>query len=84
MIASMMQDLQYALRQLRRTPVFALTAVVTLALGIGANTAIFTVFDQVLLRMLPVEKPQELVRLSYIGSATGRMNVFGGDSTDYF
>ena len=84
MVASMMQDLRYALRQLRRTPVFALTAVVTLGLGIGANTAIFTVFDQVLLRMLPVEKPQELVKLSYIGSNTGRMNVFGGDGTDYF
>jgi predicted permease len=84
MIASMMQELRYALRQLRRTPVFALTAVVTLALGIGANTAIFTVFEQVLLRTLPVQKPQELVQLSYIGSNTGRMNVFGGDSTDYF
>ena len=84
MIASMMQDLRYALRQLRRTPVFAVTAVITLALGIGANTAIFTVFEQVLLRALPVQEPQELVRLSYIGSNTGRMNVFGGDGTDYF
>ena len=84
MIASMMQDLRYALRQLRRTPVFAVTAVITLALGIGANTAIFTVFEQVLLRTLPVQKPQELVRLGYIGSSTGRINVFGGDSTDYF
>src|SRR3984885_9245297 len=84
MIASMMQDLRYALRQLRRTPVFAVTAVITLALGIGANTAIFTVFEQVLLRALPVQRPEELVRLSYIGSNTGRMNVFGGDGTDYF
>jgi len=84
MIASTMQDLRYALRQLRRTPVFAVTAVITLALGIGANTAIFTVFEQVLLRALPVQEPQELVRLSYIGSNTGRMNVFGGDGTDYF
>ena len=84
MIASMMQDLRYALRQLSRTPVFAVTAILTLALGIGANTAIFTVFEQVLLRALPVQKPQELVQLSYIGSNTGRMNVFGGDGTDYF
>ena len=59
---SIMPDLRYALRQLRKTPTFALTAIVTLALGIGANTAIFTVFNQVLLRMLPVERPGELVR----------------------
>jgi putative ABC transport system permease protein len=83
-IASMMQDLRYALRQLRKAPTFTLTAVVTLALGIGANTAIFTVFDQVLLRMLPVEKPNELVRMTYTGSNMGRMNIFGGDSHDYF
>jgi putative ABC transport system permease protein len=80
----MMQDLRYALRQLRRTPAFTVTAVLTLGLGIGANTAIFTVFNQVLLRMLPVEKPQELVQLSYVGSNTGRINVFGGDGTEYF
>jgi hypothetical protein len=51
---SIMPDLRYALRQLRKAPTFALTAIVTLALGIGANTAIITVFNQVLLRMLPV------------------------------
>ena len=61
---SIMPDLRYALRQLRKAPTFALTAVVTLALGIGANTAIFTVFNQVLLRVLPVEKPGQLVRHS--------------------
>ena len=61
---SIMPDLRYALRQLRKAPMFALTAVVTLALGIGANTAIFTVFNQVLLRVLPVEKPGQLVRHS--------------------
>jgi len=83
-MSSIMPDIRYALRQLRKTPTFALTAIVTLALGIGANTAIFTVFNQVLLRMLPVERPNELVRLRYAGSNMGRMNVFGGDSHDYY
>jgi putative ABC transport system permease protein len=78
------QDIWYALRQLRKAPVFALTAVITLALGIGANTAIFTVFNQVLLRMLPVEKPHELVQVTYIGSDRGRILVFGGEMTMYF
>src|SRR5580704_6378710 len=81
---SIMPDLRYALRQLRKTPTFALTAIVTLALGIGANTAIFTVFNQVLLRALPVEKPGELVRLTYTGTFKGRLSIFGGDVHDYF
>jgi hypothetical protein len=81
---SIIADLRYALRQLRKTPTFALTAIVTLALGIGANTAIFTVFNQVLLRMLPVEKPGELVRLTYTGTYKGSFRAFGGDIHDYF
>jgi putative ABC transport system permease protein len=79
-----MQDVRYALRQLVKAPAFTLTAVVTLALGIGANTAIFTVFNQVLLRMLPVEKPGELVRLSFIGSDSGHVDTFGGTDLDFF
>jgi predicted permease len=79
-----MQDVKYALRQLRKAPVFALTAVITLALGIGANTAIFTVFNQVLLRVLPVEKPQELVQVTFTGSDRGRILVFGGASGMFF
>ena len=78
------QDLWYALRQLRKAPVFALTAIVTLALGIGANTAIFTVFNQVLLRMLPVQNPGELVRFSFIGSDMGHVHAFGGTDKDFF
>jgi predicted permease len=78
-----MQDVRYALRQLLKAPGFALTAVATLALGIGANTAIFTVFNQVLLRTLPVEKPGELVRLSFIGSDMGHVSAFGGTDLDF-
>src|SRR5947207_12037227 len=52
------QDLRYAVRGLRRNPGFATVAILSLALGIGANSAIFSVFDHVMLKSLPVEKPQ--------------------------
>jgi predicted permease len=65
------EELRYALRNLRKTPVFTAVAVGSLALGIGANTAIFSLLDQVLLRMLPVKNPQELVRL-YFGQGPFR------------
>jgi predicted permease len=55
------RDLQYALRTLRRAPAFTAVAIVTLALGIGANTAIFALFDAVLLQTLPVHEPERLV-----------------------
>jgi putative ABC transport system permease protein len=73
------QDIRYALRQLTRSPGFAATVIITLALGIGANTAIFTIFDQVLLRMLPVERPKELVRFEWTGGFSGSYSSFGGD-----
>ena len=60
---SMLADLRDALRQLRKAPGFTLTAVITLALGIGATTAIFTLVHQVMLKSLPVAKPEELWRI---------------------
>ncbi len=66
---SLLQDLRFALRQLRRAPGFALTATITLALGIGANTAIFSLLDQALLRSLPVRAPGQLVVLRGTGEA---------------
>jgi putative ABC transport system permease protein len=61
---SLMQDLRFSLRQIRRSPGFMVTAVLTLALGVGANTAIFSLLDQALLRSLPVRAPEQLVILS--------------------
>lgn len=82
-IESFFADLRYALRMLRKSPGFAATAIVTLALGIGANTAIFMLLDAVRLRSLPVQDPQELaeVRISEAGHRGMGMNQQYGELT---
>ena len=68
---TLMQDLRFAARTLRKSPVFTTVSILSLALGIGANTAIFTLMDQVLLRALPVKNPQEIVMLDAPGANIG-------------
>jgi len=68
----MLNDFRYAIRQLRKSPGFTLTAVLTLALGIGANTAIFTLVDSIMLQPLPFPEQSQLMRIGY-------QNISGGD-----
>src|SRR5579872_4255619 len=63
MSSSVIHDVRFAFRQLRKIPAFTVTAILTLALGIGANAAIFTLVNAVLLRNLPVADPATLIRL---------------------
>ena len=68
---SLISDLRYAWRGLRKAPLFTAVAVLSIALGIGANTAVFTLLDQVLLRLLPVASPAELVLITANGTQYG-------------
>ncbi|HXY40044.1 MAG TPA: permease prefix domain 1-containing protein [Vicinamibacteria bacterium] len=65
LVEDLAQDLRYGVRLLRRSPVFTTVAIASLALGIGANTAIFTLVDSLVLRSLPVHEPERLVRLQH-------------------
>ncbi len=78
-----MSNLKFAFRTFKKTPVVSLVAVVSLALGIGANTAIFSVLDQVLLQKLPVAEPGELVNLTTNGGHAGSnsTNIAGGSES---
>jgi predicted permease len=78
-MAAFLSDLRHSFRMLQKSPLFTSVAIASLALGLGANTAIFTVLDQVLLRPLPVKNPRELVLISDPGSNRGQ---FSGDNSD--
>jgi putative ABC transport system permease protein len=90
----MLTDLRDALRQLRNAPGFTATAVITLALGIGATTAIFTLIHQVMLKSLPVAKPEELWRVGdkirccnwggYVQGDDGNFSLFSWETYKYF
>jgi len=73
-MTSLAADLKFALRVLRRSPLFTCVALASLALGIGANTAIFTLIDQLMLRLLPVKNPEQLVMIWSTGPHMGNNN----------
>src|SRR5947207_1566850 len=74
-LEQLLQDIQFGLRMLRKSPGFAAVAILTLVLGIGANTAIFSLIDSVMLRALPVENPSQLVLLKW--GARNAPNIHG-------
>src|SRR2546428_403795 len=75
-VEQLLQDVLYALRMMRRSPVFTAVAVLSLALGIGANTAIFSLIKTVMLSMLPVREPRQLVELLTKFPGQDRWNTF--------
>jgi predicted permease len=78
------QDVRYALRGMRRTPGFTAVAVLSLALGIGANTAIFSLINTLMLRMLPVEHPGQLVELLFKAPGQDHFNAFSWQSYEHY
>src|SRR2546426_12558984 len=83
-MSALLRDLRYSLRALAKNRGFAAVAVLTLGLGIGANTAVYSLTDQILLRALPVQRPSELVVLRMPGPKRGRVNSDIDDGAQSF
>ena len=83
-MADLLQDVRYGLRTLRNQPGFTAVAAFSLALGIGANTAIFSLVDTLLVRQLPVRHPQELVLLRNVSAEMGETDGFSLPESDRF
>jgi putative ABC transport system permease protein len=80
----LLQDLRYAVRMFRRSPGFAATAILSMALGIGANTAIFSLIDTLMLRSLPVSHPEQLVELLSVYPGDPRTSSFRWRHYEHF
>src|ERR1700682_293451 len=83
MMRSILYDLRYAFRTLTKNPILTTVAVLSLAIGIGANTAIFTIMDRVLLRSLPIRDPQQLVLLRSPGGWSGFVETSYSDDLSF-
>ena len=82
-LESLLRDFRYGMRGLLRNPGFAMVAVVTLALAIGANSTIFSLLSQALMRALPVQDPEQLVVLSFGGFTSGHVQSEGGNTPSH-
>lgn len=83
-VGNLLQDLRFTFRQLGKTPSFAVTAVLTLALGIGANTAIFSLVNTILLKPLPVENPGQITALAMSQDKGPTLGFFPGRRSKRF
>jgi predicted permease len=82
-MTNLIEDVRFALRGLRKSPLFTIVALASLAIGIGANTAVFSLMDQALLRSLPVKHPEELVLFKSPGPRSGSINSNYSDEVTF-